>query len=128
VVGGLECRQQTLEPVIQLRGLTQTVANLLEMESDDGREALAAVECPPDLSEVEAEAPHRGDLVEPLCLLGPVPPMARTRPRGGHEQPDLVVVVQRPHGDAGCVGEFADAPFPVAAPDFRFRHRREPTT
>ncbi len=94
------------------------------MEPDDGGETLAAVECPPDLLEVEAEAPHRGDLVEPLCLLGPVPPMARTRPRGRREQPDLVVMVKRPHGDASGVGEFAHAPFPVAAADFRFRHRR----
>jgi hypothetical protein len=34
--------------------------------------------------------------------------------------------VQGPHGDAGRVGKFADAPFLVAVP--AFRHRNEPTT
>jgi hypothetical protein len=98
------------------------------MEPDDGGKTLTAVECPPDLLEVEAEAPHRGDLVEPLCLLGAVPPMARIRPHGRRQQPDLFVMVKRPHGDTGGVGESAYGPFRVVATDFRFRHRREPTT
>ena len=89
------------------------------MDPDDGREALAAIECPPDCLEVESEAPHRGDLVEPLDLFGPVPPMASTRSRGWREQTDVVVVVKRPHGDAGGLGEFTDAPFALGALNFR---------
>ncbi len=125
MVGGVECGQQALEPSIQLGGLPQTVPDLLKMESDDGGKVLA-VERPPDFREVEAEAPHRGDLVKPFCLFSPVPPMARTRPRGRREQPDLFVVVQGPHGDAGGIGEFTDAPLPVGARVLG--HRCEPRT
>jgi hypothetical protein len=45
--------------------------------------------------------------------------MASTRSRGRRQQADLVVVVKRPHGDAGGLGEFADAPFALGAPSFR---------
>jgi hypothetical protein len=89
------------------------------MDPDDRRQAFAAIECPPNRLEVEAEAPHCGDLVEPLYLLSPVPPMASTGSRGWHEQADVVVVVKCPHGDAGGVGEFTDTPFPTGAANLR---------
>jgi hypothetical protein len=53
------------------------------------------------LTEREAELPQPDDPVQPGNIVGVVQPVPSGQPRRGLQQPDLVVVVQRPDRQPG---------------------------
>src|SRR5262249_10888937 len=72
---------------------------------DAQRGETRALQALTDLVEAEPERPQTLDLLEPEDILGGVEAVARARPMGRHEQADLLVVVQRPDGEPGALGE-----------------------
>ncbi len=112
----LERARHGRQPVTQPLPRPQTFLDEAQVVEDDGprivvgREQLA---CP---VERQPEAAQRDDPVQPRHVLGAVEPMPRLGAADGTEQPDPVVVVQRPHGQPGGPGEVADAQWR------RFRH------
>lgn len=69
------------------------------------RVRLRVVEQGRDLVEREAEFPVEQDLLEPVEVGVAVAPMTRVAALTGDEQTDVVVVVQRAHGDPGEPGD-----------------------
>ena len=63
-----------------------------------------------DLAEREAQVAEGADLVEPPNVVLAIEPVARLRALRRPEQPDLVVVMERPHGEPGGRGKLADLP------------------
>ena len=69
-----------------------------------------------DLREREAERSQDQDLLQPREVVVGVQPVAGLRSLAGRQQAELVVVVERAHGDARELGDFADG---LHAPDRR---------
>ncbi len=61
----------------------------------------------PDLVQAEPELAVEEDALQPIQIRVVVPAIAGLGPAAGAQQPDLVVVVQRPHGDPGEPGNRA---------------------
>jgi nucleotide-binding universal stress UspA family protein len=100
----------------------ELVLDLLSLRAGRLQErALVCVEDRGDRVQAEAQPPQRENPVQPLYVRCGVPPMPTARAFARREQPDLVVVVQRSHGDSRRLRQFADRPFTLI-----FCHRRAP--
>jgi len=69
-----------------------------------------------DIGQRQAKVAQGADRVQARQIVGRVAPVPGIRALGGHEQPDLVVVTKRPHGQARGRGHLSDAPPPLAVP------------
>lgn len=84
---------------------------LVEMRGEGrGHVARVRVQHGRDTRQWQPEPAQGADAIEPLDVVvavDAVPAVAATR---GRDEPDLVVVVQRAHGQPGCPGQVADSP------------------
>lgn len=69
-----------------------------------------------DIREREAEVAQRTDATQTLNVVLVVDSLVTIRPRRRHEQPDVVVVVERAHGQASCARQLSDTPASVRRP------------
>jgi hypothetical protein len=74
------------------------------------RVEVLVVECAGDRVEWEAERAQRDDPVEAVDVVLAVHAVPARRALGGRQQPDLVVVMERAHREAGAPRELADLP------------------
>jgi hypothetical protein len=65
-----------------------------------------------DLTEREAELAQPDDPIQPGKVVGVIEPVPSCHPGRGPQQPDLVVMVQRPDRQPGGLGQRADLPSP----------------
>jgi hypothetical protein len=78
-----------------------------------------------DVREREAEVPQRTDAVQACHVVLVVNALLTKGPRRGPEQPDVLVVVERAHGQAGRLRQLSDAPASIRR---SFLHRGDDTT
>ena len=71
-----------------------------------------------DLAQAEAEPPVGQHLPQPLRVGRVVGPVAGGGAPGRGQQPDLVVVMQRPHGDPGQFGQLPHGQVIIHVPDY----------
>src|SRR6266568_3015919 len=68
------------------------------------------------LTERESKLTQPDDPVQPGHVVGVIEPVTSGKPRRGPQQPDLVVMVQRPDRQPGGLGQRADLPCPLRLP------------
>lgn len=74
-----------------------------------------------DLGERDTDVAQRTDPAKAPQVLLAVNALATLRPRRRHEQPDVFVVVERAHGQAGRARQLSDAPPALARGSFFHR-------
>jgi hypothetical protein len=89
------------------------LVDLLQLPTDEFPRVAFAGQHLPDLCQAQPESPVCEDPMQPAYVRFGVQAVSRTAPPRRLQQPDRVVVVQRPHAESGGLRELADPPAPA---------------